>query len=130
VWVAGGCAPDGEGGACDSTPCGEGGASVCAPDGEGGAGGAPCGDWRGQRERRRTLWRAGGASVARAGAPDGEGGASVVGDSAETACCDNVPLARYFQHFTLFHAPPLTSDIMPGAVAVLWLRVIARICDN
>ena len=62
----------------------------------------------------------------------GEGGASVVGDSAKTACCDNVPLARYFQHFTLFHAPPLTSDIMPGAVAVLTarLRVIARICDN
>ena len=38
-------------------PCGEGGASMCAPDGEGGAGGAPCSDWRGQRERRRTLWR-------------------------------------------------------------------------
>ena len=38
-------------------PCGEGGASVRAPEGEGGAGGAPCSDWRGQRERRRTLWR-------------------------------------------------------------------------
>ena len=69
VWVAGGCAPDGEGGACDGTPCGEGGASVCAPDGEGGAGGAPCGDWRGQRERRRTPCGEGGASV---GAPDGD----------------------------------------------------------
>ena len=60
VWVAGGCAPDGEGGACDGTPCGEGGASVCAPDGEGGAGGAPCGDWRGQRTARASahpLWR-------------------------------------------------------------------------
>ena len=41
-------------------PCGEGGASVCAPDGEGGAGGAPCGDWRGQRTARASahpLWR-------------------------------------------------------------------------
>ena len=64
VWVAGGCTPDGEGGACDGTPCGEGDASVCAPD--------------------------------------GEGGASVVGDSAKTACCDNVPLARYFQHLPYF----------------------------
>ena len=57
----------------------------------------------------------------------GEGGASVVGDSAKTACCDNVPLARYFQHFTLFHAPPLTSDIMPGAVAV---STVACHCTN
>ena len=38
----------------------------------------------------------------------GEGGASVVGDSAKTACCDNVPLARYFHHF---YAIPMRSRV-------------------
>ena len=78
--------------------------------------------WRGRRGRR-ALWRlARSADSASVGAPPvaraarawarpmaiGEGGASVVGDSAKTACCDNVPLARYFHHF---YAIPMRSRV-------------------
>ena len=109
-------------------PCGEGGASVCAPDGEGGAGGAPCGDWRGQRERRRT-----GPPVARAARAwarpmaIGEGGASVVGDSAKTACCDNVPLARYFHHFYAISDAVACTSTLPNGLTPY---AVVRVCDN